>query len=394
MNKSFDEKLKERLEYLDAQPKEGAKKALFDKLPASAESGLGYAPYHYFAGVLLLLSLFMIGQAPLPQEAKGIVSDIEESSALSNKSDLQVVADSEELVDSTPYFVESNGEQLHEFKNIQSTVQSSNINPAPSSDGPIPDAQYDSFSNLKWLGYSNDYELNRNRNLRDRSRYIVGPKSIIPKRDKFFNPYFEAGAFFLYNRLKPNLDDDIYVGDYDSPFGMSISRIGVSAHVGLQHSWTERFSTRFGMIFNNYNQNFSFNVRSVTPDSVIVGAEFVEPVFNVESVEIKKRVSTLGLKVQTIWNFPSEYNSLYAGFELHRRITEGAKFTYGDQTYELSSPYQYLVELGLRKRVINYPSGALFIQPGIRYALTKFDNEGILSVKPFSVGVSLNYSLK
>ncbi|MEQ9304876.1 MAG: hypothetical protein RJQ14_13290, partial [Marinoscillum sp.] len=220
------------------------------------------------------------------------------------------------------------------------------------------------------------------------------PIYIAPKQHKFIHPYIEAGAFFLYNRLKPNLEDDIYIGDYDSPFGMSLSRIGVAAHLGIERSWSERFATRLGLVFNNYNQSFSFNVRGVKPDSVIVSDEYVKPVFDTEAVEINKRVSTLGLRVQTIWNFPSEYNSLFAAFEYHRRVSNGPEFDYDHKTYSLSSPNQYLVEFGIRKKLLDQPGGLLFIQPALRYAVTKFNDEGILSVKPFSAGVSLNYSLK
>lgn len=397
MSKSFDEKLKERLENLTAQPKDGAKKALFDKLSDQGDAGIGYAPYHYFAGVLLLLSLFMIGRLQ-PHQDFPVNAGLNEMTIGQEPGTNYLSNDSvEQKVEATTTKIIENQAD----KEVVDTQPHKDDRVRIGEDDKLPVADYPSTKTTQAYHESGALvKLGIAVSRIPARRFHIAPSHrdqpiyIAPEKSKFIHPYIEAGAFFLYNRLKPNLEDDIYIGDYDSPFGMSLSRIGAAAHVGIERSWSERFATRLGLVFNNYNQSFSFNVRGVKPDSVIVSDEYVEPVFDTKTVEINKRVSTLGLRVQTIWNFPSEYNSLFAAFEYHRRVSNGPEFDYDNKTYSLSSPNQYLVEFGIRKKLLDQPGGLFFIQPALRYAVTKFNDEGILSVKPFSAGVSLNYSLK
>ena len=396
MSKSFDDKIEGRLSGYSSTPAPNSKEAIFAKLD-SGNSTFTWI-YHYLGGGLLLLSVFMMGrisnepanalkstemvsQRPSQTDSNNIknFSSAHDKAEVSAASSLVTIENhpSIELIDHQNEHLESenaivvDNQEIEEYTIIDKTMD---------------------FNGLSRVGYSsNVIPVETNLIVLEKEQ---GIEKIIPTKEKFLKPYFELGSFFMYNRLKPNLTDDIYIADFDSPFGMSISRFGLGASVGFERQWNEKLSTRLGLLFNNYNQSYSFTIRETKPDSVIVSNEFVEPVFNRDTVQINKRVSTLGMKFQSTWNFPSSYNSLFVSMEYHRRISDGPSLSYDGQIYELSSRNQYLLELGLRKKLFELKNGDFFVIPGIRYALTRWKSDQIIDVKPFSVGVSLNYTLK
>lgn len=396
MSRSFDNKIGDRLGQHTATPKPDAKEAIFSRLDSEETSYVWI--YHYLASGLLLLSFFMIGRVPDSLPEQNFDPETKESSVAVDAKYEAVV----ENIDKPTKQESQEDRRTIEQSNVLAVNQQSEeipneiIRPAQNANNsaePKPTLKhYKEFGELnKWK--LDDAELPAHIGL-IASHQKSTVKSVIPARQRFFNPYFEAGSFFIYNRLRPNLSDDIYIGDFESPYGISISRFGFSAAVGAERQWNKLWTTRLGLLLNNYNQSYSFTVRKTRPDSVVVTDEFLEPVFSRDSVEINKRVTTLGLKFQSIWNLPSEYNSLFVSFEYHHRISKGPSFTYDDTELDLSSRRQYMIELGLRKRLFELKHGDLFVVPGIRYAVDRWEKDRILTVKPFSVGVSLNYTLK
>ena len=333
MSKSFDDKIGGRLSGYSSTPAPNSKEAIFAKLD-SGNSTFTWI-YHYLGGGLLLLSVFMMGrisnepanalkstemvsQRPSQTDSNNIknFSSAHDKAEVSAASSLVTIENhpSIELIDHQNEHLESenaivvDNQEIEEYTIIDKTMY---------------------FNGLSRVGYSSiDIPIETNLIVLEKEQ---GIKKIIPTKEKFLKPYFELGSFFMYNRLKPNLTDDIYIADFDSPFGMSISRFGLGASVGFERQWNEKLSTRLGLLFNNYNQSYSFTIRETKPDSVIVSNEFVEPVFNRDTVQINKRVSTLGMKFQSTWNFPSSYNSLFVSMEYHRRISDGPSLSYDGQ---------------------------------------------------------------
>lgn len=385
MSKSLDEKLKDRFEDFRATPPEGAREGVFAALGESSEAPVAY---HYAGGLCLLLALFMIGyQRPGEVSLHQTMGPITSSTLVPPVETWPLsapVAGSEETPTSSEQSVEDINSPISEL--------SEKGDASPILDGQEWIRGYNELS-LDRKGYDFYYARSSRKLSKVPSR---SRKYIIPKKEKYFTPYAEVGAFFLYNRLKPNLDDDIYVGDYDSPFGLSASRLGIALSTGLQRDWSEKWATRIGLVFNSYNQSFSFRVRNTRPDSVIVNEStgYLEPRFQGEHIQVNKRVSLVGVKLQSIWAFPSRYSAITASFEYQRLLGTGPQFEYEGEQQSLAYPNQYLVEVGLKKILYETRHGSLSVVPGLRYAVNKFRNEEIISVKPFSVGVSLSYSLK
>ncbi|MFY0607988.1 MAG: hypothetical protein JXR10_14815 [Cyclobacteriaceae bacterium] len=392
MSKSFEDKLKDRLGNYQVAPPANAKSAIV----GSPNSGFSLTTaYHYAGAMLLLVALFMVGSR---------AEQVDEQLALDSRR-LEIRESANQPIDNSTkvktdlVVVEKVGEEsLNETnKNIQ-TPRSDELPAAIVNQNNQPPfftkSESTSFENWEVESLSfltNDLPISSRRNPK---RYFKEDE-ILPVDQSRIKPYFETGAFFLYNRVQPDLDDELFLSDYDSPFGLSISRVGLSANVGLQNEVTERFTLKLGAAFNTYNQNFSFAIRNIQPDSVAIiqGSEFLEPIFESEKIEIDKRISTLGGRIQGVWSIPSKYNSLLVSLEYHRLLGQGAQFTYEDNTYSISQKNQYIFEVGLQKLLLENRNSRLSIIPSFRYSVNKLQQEA-LTIKPFSVGVSLSYGLK
>lgn len=393
MSKSFDDKIRDSLANYQATPPSGAKEAIL----GSATSGFTWEQgYHIAGGILLLFAMFMTGYqrpADLGSEANKQEQSIDNSILKSNLNHLTEAT--EYLEATTPISIAENlkTKQASQATNDKQIIGQLTF---PLEKPALIDPDDESINSFTTYDMNMlEGEINYAEGIRELMPPMYWRRwEITPEKKAFFQPYFDVGGFFLYNRIKPNLSDDIYVGDYDAPFSISASRIGLALSGGLQKEWNNKLTTRLGLMFNNYNQHFSFSVRNTTPDSVKVVNEYVEPIFNKENVQISKRISTLGIRLQQIWSIPSIYNSIYLSAEYQHRISAGATFRYQGREHSLATPSQWMVEFGLRKHLAQLRSGHLYIIPGIRYSISKIKDQGILNVKPFSVGVSMSYTLK
>ncbi len=379
MSKSFDDKIKEKLSGYEVAPPADAKNAI---IGSGGGISLWSTLYQVTGTLLLVLAFYMFGyqhgakdQNVASKEVNRIIIDkpVEDLNQLpidipakpqvfSIEKNVKPVLNTEEEI--LPLVTDNENEQL------LSDFATRDIDP---------------------IGFTLS-NVTPKRHLRP--AYFTRIKEVVPKHDKYFNPYFDAGAFFLYNRLVPNLNDEIYVGNYEAPFSLSAARLGASLVAGLERNWSEKLSTRLGLVFNNYNQHFSFTVRHTKPDSVVVTSDLIQPIFNEQNIQIRKRISTLGLRLQNTWAFPTKYNSIYLSAEYHRRIGKGAEFQFDGNTHSLSPADMWMMEFGLRKQLMSFKNGDLYVIPGIRYSVSKIKEQGILNVKPFSAGVSVSYTLK
>lgn len=397
MSKSLEDKLKGRLSNYQTPPPSDAKAAIMGEW----QVGLPVvAFYRYIGALLLLVSLFRIGYRPetlgdqsyLPAKAenRGLAEFCDEDTAcieaieteqlllgkISKNSKIPASNQPETAVAKVNF---SKGQ-------ILSTNQTELVAPADLIGLDIYDKVDDLFDQeSNWLSDRNS--------LANCCQY---EDKVIPKKDRIFMPYFETGAFFLYNRLTPNLSDDVFLSDYDAPFGLSVSRLGLAANFGVQAEINDRLTVKIGVVYSNYNQSFSFGIRGAEPDSVHVveGSDFLEPIFHSERIEINQRVSTLGARVQTVWAVPSKFNSILASFEYHRMLGMGAKFTYDGSTHSLSRKDQFIFEIGLQKLLYESRKARLSLVPSLRYSVSRLKSDQALNVKPFSVGVGVSYGLK
>lgn len=386
MSKSFEEKLKDRLQDYGKQPPTFAKGQVFETL-GGAKAQWYDSTFQIVGALLFVVAIFQIGK----------------------KRDNTAIA-------AYPDYPRWEEERLSiEPVELMPSAPTANL-------ATIPDSNFEEFSSEdnrigsvkdEYFGQSQrNYSINEGTGFglalfefeeAERHIFIHSPKptrkeTIVPKKKKFFTPYYNLGSYFIYNRVKPNLSDDIYVGEYDAPFGLSASRLGLNIEAGLQAVISEKWSTRVGLSFNNYAQNYSFTVRDTAPDELSSSETFTgffEPAFETENVQISQRVSTVGAKGQLFWHvFPSKTNVLFTSLEYHQLLGKGPEYEYEDVKYTLMQPRQFLIELGLRKSLYEFRNADLFVMPSLRYGVYRLDQQDILSVKPFSVGVTISYGLR
>ncbi|MFY0599513.1 MAG: hypothetical protein JXR03_07560 [Cyclobacteriaceae bacterium] len=391
MSKSFDDIFKDRLSSLEKAPPLDAKKAVLGQVSTGSGAFVGDL-YKALGALLLLISLYQVGklrepvpnvsQVDHPAKAEDVQLNLAKASKKANapeepkKAEDKLYVASVQSRENETVLSNQNSKELPKNKKsyyLKEDIQVEKL------DADLLETDKVRFNELSFLA----------RNRED--------KRILPEKRKSVFPYFNTGAFFVYNRVRPNLSDDIYVGEYDAPFGMSPSRVGLALEGGLHKQLSDKLAVRGGLTFNNFNQSYSFTARSSRPDSVSVDKEtgLLEPHFDKENVRINKRVSLVGAKGQVFWYvFPNHANVLFASFEYQYLLGSGPKFRYLDQQHSLMKPSQYLTEIGLRKLLMDRRRAGLFLMPSIRYAINKFKNQDIIAVKPFSVGVMLSYQLK
>lgn len=389
MSESFDEKLRERLGGYTSDPPPAARKIILDRVSAP---DLWIYFYQMAGALFMLLALFRLGSP---------ASDSPEGRSVSSDSPIQsgmAVEGSHNALNLK--LLSSGGIDIGENTPAKPGIIGIN-SPASADDHafPVEEVVTDQVPFSGGNGYFSDLRLDLSGPVRDLSgspferRHI---RRIVPK-DPSFDLYYNVGAFFLYNRIRPDLTDELYVGEFESPFGISASRIGANLEFGTEKRFSERSMMRLGLTVNNYNQNYSFSIRGTTPDSVSVNIEsgLLEPHFIAQHVQVSERVTLVGGKLQGLWSiFRSSTDVLFISAEYQRLIGKGPRFSYQGETYLLMKPNQYLAELGLRKVLWELPGGHVYAMPSIRYAFSKFQNDGIVSVKPFSVGITISYGIR
>lgn len=389
MSKSFEDQINERLRDYTHTPEASAKSRILDQV--NSQHDPIPAAYHYLGGVLLLLALSMVGYQKMTASEQELdfataPQGYQQSVHVQKPQNFQIAI--EELDEKL-----TAGYSPNETSGVAGTLGIIPETSPPSSAERSPNH----FSVMEPIMPLLD-ELGSPPSKFRLSGLIFKEKEevIVPGPKRWFNTYFTVGSFFLYNRLQPNLDDDVFVDHYDAPFGISAKRIGFSADLGLESNWGGPVKARVGLIANNYSQQFSFSMRNTIPDTVILSndSEFLEPQFNTELININRRVTTLGVRFMTTWNFPTRFNAIYAAAEYHWLLGRGVRLSYQDETYELSQPQQFMLEIGLSKLLYEGSNGYFSVNPGFRYSLQKMDGDEPIQVKPFSLGVSLTYSLK
>lgn len=394
MSKSFDEKIRNRLSSLEKAPPTNAKASVLGQVLVIEGQTLGYF-YDSLAAILILLCFFQIGKRDNEFQTNSLKNKTAHSELVrSNDFDKRLDNKTTEIIESSKKveFEKVKTKQVIQLdENVNHTNSTIDVERFVSA---AHELEREALETIKFHLLNKEFSNLPN---------LVGLKAkvtnkiIFPKKDKKVYPYINTGAFFMYNRVKPNLNDDIYVGEYDAPFGVSPARIGLALEGGIHKRWNNLFASRLGLSFNNFNQSFSFTVRNFKPDSVSVNTEdgLLESHFDKENVRVNKRISVIGLKGQAFFYiFPNQANVLFASMEYQYLISSPPTFNYLDKKYSLMNPSQYLTEIGIRKLLFERHASEIFLMPSIRYSVNKFTSKDIITVKPFSVGVTLSYQMK
>lgn len=382
MKESFDQKFAERLANYQVSPDEGLRKTVL------AGRSSGYLPLFYrtVGTGLVLLAFFMIGyKQPNSIQDEMVIhqKSAKAMEAISSRPARPIPERSESHSKSSP---DSNDQTIsaHEEKNA---LEGNSESQAPPSRPEVHSLTALTLAPIEEKVFS--IKLVSSRRHTDRT-------SIVPKKKGMLKPFVDVGTSMQYQSIKPNVEDQVVISNFRSPGGLSSSRIGYNMQIGAQKSWGGRLQTRLGLAYSNYGYNFQFRVRDELPSSVIKqeGSDKYEAAYGYEEISASGRVNTLGLKLYAAYSFPSAYNALFISTEYQKLMGQIPGFQYNGKRHQLMKPGQVLLELGLRKLLIDTQRGRLYAIPSLKYFVYKNDPSAIMSLKPFSLGVTLSYGLK
>lgn len=386
MSKSFEDKWKDRLGEYKAPVPENLRQQV---LGAVAPRNYWSPVYQTVGAALIFLSLFQIGKVSNTDTASIASPNIAEVPQISETA-------------SVPPRVEQKTQSLEgmEQKEIFSKKENKRrINTiSPVEETTLPPSRYAHIA----TPHPESQTTNGLVFAESAQRGVVFPEwkkevtPIVPQKVTSLNPYFNVGAHFLYHRVFPNLADELIIENYQSPGSMASSRIGFSGEAGVQRPIGQRWLLRGGLAANFIQQQYHFHIRGLQPSALVpLETGYLEPQFAHDTIQIRSHVLWAGAKAQLQWSpFPQPTDALFVSMEYQRRIGPGAQFSYSGERHQLLDSYQILGELGWHKTLLIFPKGHLAAMPGIRYAFGRSAPDQPLTVKPFSAGITLTYSMK
>ncbi|GEM_PF-4591657 len=440
---SLEDKLKGRLQDYEAPPPPGMGGAIIDQVSEGPGSSPWLVSLALLLGVLLIgTGYYMIsGQEPELQElstADQTVQNAESpqtpaSSAQTSRIDLAEKSTySHAATDnsgSVPTWKPEGKEEV--VKNILSAsemvVSSSNTSDIQNAYQPFTNAPLDilqetvsriSGSEAAIIADENDetdwgsHSLEQ-LNSRSLSDINVGPSELSTeqillytpsvvrpsKKQRHYHWYGDLGVFFLYNHLQPNRYDNLIMENFETSGSFSLDRLSYFAEFGLRRELSRRVTLRASAVANLFAQKYSFDIRDETSSAVTpVGneTELLTPVFDRQTIQMDHFLLSAGVRLSTdIKVFNNDLNRLMLGLGYHRILNPEQTFEYGDETHTVEYPHQLTASFGFRKVVWQSDKGELSLLPVLRYGLVHQINESsALTIKPFSVGLTMGYGLK
>lgn len=386
MSKSFEDKWKERLgEYKAPVPEDLRQQVLGAVAPRNHWPIL----YQTVGAALIFLSLFQIGKVSNTDSTSIASSNIAKVPQPSEPANIQPLI--EQKTQSFPIMRQTETLSRNEPKHLISTT-------SPAEETNLPAIRQENLTTPHPESRTTNGLVTASPAHGD----LIFPEwekestPIVPLKARALSPYFNAGAYFLYHRVFPNLADELIIENYQSPGSMASSRIGFSGEAGVQRSMGQQWQIRAGVAANFIQQQYHFQIRGLQPSALIpLETGYLEPQFEHDTIQIRSHILWTGAKIQLNWSpFAQPADALFVALEYQRRIGHGAQFSYQGQQHQLLDNYQILGEIGWHKTLIMVPKGHLAAMPGIRYAFGRSAPDQPLTVKPFSAGITLTYSMK
>ncbi|MEQ9299560.1 MAG: hypothetical protein RIF33_13390 [Cyclobacteriaceae bacterium] len=443
---SLEDKLKARLHEYEAPPPPGAGGAILDQV----NGGYGGSPWGIT--LALLLGILLIGggfymtstetddvlatannaearqsavnQASIAQASLALTTEDETSARVSTKSDSKTRADQ------TEEDIEQN--TLTSQKTIVNTVEAPVTNEAqlPSAvasdvsdeealnrevsaiadeDRTLTETLVGLVSNNEQvegllefdLLHSKEFDFSSLRSTSDELTIIsYEPRLVVqPARQKRYQLYGDMGVFFLYNHLQPNKNDGLIMENFETSGSFSLDRLSYYAEFGLKREISKKATLRAAAATNIFSQKYSFDIRDETSTSVVTSDSddnLLTPVFDRQTVQMDHFLISVGARVSAdLKVFNNDLNRLMAGLGYHRILNPEHTFEYKGETQRIEYPHQLTASFGFRKVVWQSDRGELSLLPVLRYGLIHRASESsALTIKPFSVGLTIGYGLK
>ncbi len=439
---SFEDKLRERLHGYESPPPPGAVGSILDQV----NGGSGTSPW--LITLALLLGIFLIGggfyRAGVDErsELSGATAnqaesalEVPESGRNEQASLLQPIKDVEAIgVSEFTQKASSESSELPTETKLTGAMMTKRRDPAEgtkNSEGRIADSMVetdpassankinrtvtsdanqaviaaslaegpnDAFDQLR----SKDYDLD-GLDLLDQNQMTISPylprEVVLPSKPRHYHFYGDLGVFFLYNHLQPNKDDGLIMENFETSGSLSLDRLSYYAEFGVRRDLSTRVTLRAAAVTNIFAQKYNFDIRDESSSSVVTsGVEdnLFTPVFERQSVAMDHFLISAGARLSADFKvFRNDVNQLMVGLGYHHILNQEHTFEYKGETQRIEYPHQLTASFGFRKVVWQSDRGELSLLPILRYGLIhKASESSALTIKPFSVGLTVGYGLK
>lgn len=222
---------------------------------------------------------------------------------------------------------------------------------------------------------------------------------VLPTKPKHYHFYGDLGVFFLYNHLQPNKNDGLIMENFETSGSFSLDRLSYYAEIGVRRDLSKMVTLRAAAVTNIFAQKYSFDIRDEAASSVVTNAtegNFLTPVFDRQSVSMDHFLISAGARVSADFKvFNNDLNQLMLGLGYHHILNQEHTFEYNGEIQRIEYPHQLTASFGFRKIVWQSERGELSLLPVLRYGLIhKASESSALTIKPFSVGLTIGYGLK
>jgi hypothetical protein len=408
MSQSFEKKVGSRLQHYEPSPPAHLKSKVFE----AVNPGRGLNGWQVTGMILFVFSFFFWLQEAMPGkqlveqkseriEVKETVQDLEttEPALPVNEEGLPSVVKSQSVKERINNISKPSASQT---RSVSVRNETSNEKAITQSSGGSVTEVTERDELLTWqvdrrttkLDYSFGGDIGW---IPDRSESTHFEKEIVPIK-RSFPFYMETGLFFLYQQAIPNMKDELVITDFEGAAGLSPSRLGANFEAGIHFSPVRKLRIHLGAKVNTYQQSYRFGIRSFVSDSVQVTQTSDEivfnPVYDHEKITMDHRLYATGAKASFNWRiFPSYTNELVTSAEYLSILNRIHKFEFDGASYQVGYSDQWLFSVGMRKILMENKKGMLQVHPSIRYSLRRVapSQREVLSMKPYSVGVSFSY---
>ncbi len=436
---SFEDKLRERLHGYESPPPPGAVGSILDQV----NGGSGTSPW--LITLALLLGIFLIGGGfyraglderselsgatanqvesalevpdPVRNEQASFLQPINEVEAIGvSESSEKTSSELNELPTETKLtgaMMTKRRDPAEGTKNSEGRIADSMVETDPASSAnkinrtvtsdanqaviaaSLAEGQDDAFDQLR----SKDFDLDG----LDLNQMTITPylsrEVVLPSKPRHYHFYGDLGVFFLYNHLQPNKDDGLIMENFETSGRLSLDRLSYYAEFGVRRDLSSKVTLRAAAVTNIFAQKYSFDIRDESSSSVVTSGvqdNLFTPVFERQSVAMDHFLISAGARVSADFKvFRNDVNQLMIGLGYHHILNPEHTFEYNGETQRIEYPHQLTASFGFRKVVWQNERGELSLLPVLRYGLIhKASESSALTIKPFSVGLTVGYGLK
>ncbi len=399
MSQSFEDKLRKKLADYKKSPSADQKAMLFGKSTGLTKSRF---PFLALTRFLCLWSIVMITPVYISQEplnnsstfSSQLTSPYSDNNAITYSTNAQIEEIQTEIIAKSEQVEVPLTESFNTPSNNSSESKQIAVEDRARGEYKVPSKMLSKKVGLAFAE-TNEFDFIEFEGLQDSVSTLPAQK----RNPIEFDFYADAGLFFLYQQVEPDLSDEVIIDDFKGADRFSLNRVGALIEIGIKKELSEKTSLNLGVNLNVYQQNFTFNVREIAPTDAVQASEptTFSSVFTNSTIEMRNVIVSTGIKAG--WDFhvlPNKYDAFYLAAEYNQVLNPTHEFIFEEKSYDTFYPNQWMISAGIRKKMFESRIANATIIPNIRYSFLRSssDKAPTLSVKPFSAGLTLSFVFK